>query len=135
MKKLQLIFILFFVFFSACSVQAEDEYNLCKVVEVIDGKTFKCENDLIVKIWGIDLSQEEKAGNKSKDYLKSYILNETLKCTPKGMRKDGIVGRCIKDLKVKSIDIADPLIIGGYATEDKEKTKGYYSNPNRPRSQ
>lgn len=145
MQRLQIIFLLFAFSIGFYPVHAENSAYKCKVVSVVDGETFKCKNGAIIKIWGIDVpgipprvsEKEAKAngGIKARDYLKGYILNETLDCNLKGMIEGGMIAQCIKDLKVKTIDIADPLLIGGLATENKKITKGYYSDPKRPRSE
>lgn len=140
-------FCLFFIFIAINLLPstAEDGGYNCHVTSVYNGDSFKCENRVFTKIWGIKtpdvpprVSESVAVSNggiAAKEYLKSYILGETLICYPKGLIEGGNISQCFKDLKVKTIDIADPLLIGGHAIELKEVTKGYYSNPNRKRSE
>lgn len=146
MQRLSTIFLLLFCFyFGLYPAKAENGTYKCQVVSVIDGETFKCEIGALIKIWGIDapdvppvVSEKEaklNGGFKARNYLKSYILNQTLDCRTKGMMEGGMIARCTKDLKETTIDIADPILIKGLATEDKTITKGYYSDPKRLKSQ
>ena len=126
------------------SIAEDGSYN-CHVKSVNSGDTFTCENGIFTKIWGIkapDIPPRvtepiavSNGGFTSRDYLKGYILGETLICYPKGLIESGNLSQCFKDLQVKTIDIADPLLIGGHAVELKNITKGYYSDPNRKRSE
>lgn len=143
-KALVIIFFTFLSLHIPLSWAKDGSYN-CYVESVYNGDTFKCSNGALTKIWGIkapDVAPRvseslaiSNGGNKARDYLKNYIYHETLICYPKGMIEGGNIAQCFKDLKVKTIDIADPLLIGKYVIELKEITKGYYTNPNRPRSE
>lgn len=134
-KSTQLVLIISLCLITS-PVYAED--FVCKVSSVESGDHFTCSNKKKVKIWGIEtpkVQDSKTEGNKAKDYLKNFIQDKELYCTVKGKQSDSVVAQCILDLKVKSIDVADPLIIGNYVKELKKESKGYYSNPDRPRSE
>ncbi len=111
---------------------------MVKVKSVHDGDTFRCSDDLRVRVWGIDTPEvppavkvAEPGGFEARDYLRSYISDKTLRCIDKGKSWNRKVGQCFVNFNNQQLDIALPLIIKGFAIEKEKYSKGYYKKFSR----
>tara|TARA_B100001769_G_C22020029_1_gene548120 strand:- start:278 stop:772 length:495 start_codon:yes stop_codon:yes gene_type:complete len=136
MQKIFLINIIFIIFFL---IPAKSD-TISGNAKIIDGDTIKIDNKKI-RLHGIDapeikqlckkiflslsfISFEKKyeCGEISKNKLKSYIQNRSIKCKIEGVdRYKRILGTCYKN----TININSLMVRNGYAVAYKKYSKKY----------
>jgi micrococcal nuclease len=123
MKRIFLIFLL--VVILAFVIRKIFYYERGKVLNVIDGDTFKLENGRIVRLIGVDAPEKhEPCFNESKEVLRRLLENKTV--VMKGTRKKDRYGRLLRYVHLNSIFINLLIVRLGYAKVNLEPGEKYY---------
>ena len=94
---------------------------------VVNGNTIEIGGQSI-QIWGISVPPPASDdGERAKEHLRRLIADVTVECrTVESTSFRYLVAQCFAG----GIDIAWPLVLTGYATDNTRQSNGYYARPN-----
>ena len=108
--------------FSAAPAFASD---ISGAARVIDGDTIEVAT-VRIRLWGIDAPEtDSEEGRVAKAFLEGYLLGRHVRCAPRGTdRYQRTVAMCFV---ADTVDIAETLVIRGYARDWPKYSNGYYA--------
>lgn len=129
--------IFYFVFYNSVKDNSNDSNEL-KAIEVIDGDTFILSNNQYARLIGVNAPEKDELNyNKSKEFLESKIINQTIRLEYDLDKRDNY-GRLLVYVFVNETFINKLLVKEGYAvpmtikpnTKYKEEIESLYKDLN-----